>query len=146
MRFAIVCCSKTHTTFVVFPLLLTVVFVCSVFSLLVIYFACLWVSQCAKYLHTRVHCRQLFRYIGTARTVCGTVYATTRCPSVCLPAPSAACSGFAAGRPASRRCWWTAVGCTALSSKCEQCHAYSRRRRLNTDRLPYWTQRHLESL
>jgi len=53
-------------------------------------------------------------------------------------------AGVAAERPVGRRYRSTAVGAqqqrrrrtTAVSSKCEQCHVYSRRRRLNTDLLP----------
>ena len=83
----------------------------------------------------------------TARIyACSRCYVTVRfpfaCLSVCLSVPSiptaaAACGGFAARRPASRRYRSIAArrvySSTAVSSKCEQCHVYSRRRRLDTD-------------
>ena len=77
------------------------------------------------------------------------VYETVRCPSVRLSVPSIdRCSSvrrFAAGRPAGGRYRLTAAGAqlqrrgrstahsnAAVASKREQCHVYSRRRRLNT--------------
>jgi len=77
------------------------------------------------------------------------VYETVRCPSVRLSVPSIdRCSSvrrFAAGRPAGGRYRLTAAGArlqrrgrstahsnAAVGSKREQCHVYSRRRRLNT--------------
>jgi len=57
-----------------------------------------------------------------------------------LSTAAAACGGFTAGRRAGRTYRSTAAGTqqqrrrsTALSSKCEQRHVYSRRRMLNTD-------------
>jgi len=58
------------------------------------------------------------------------------CPSVCLsqlPTAAAACGRFAAVGPADRR--YLSSSSTAVSSKCEQCHVYSRRRKLNIDLL-----------
>ena len=84
---------------------------------------------------------------------------TVRYPSVCLSQLSTAataCGGFAAVGPASRiyrsigdccragaRQQWRRAGSSMAShaaakasgSKCEQCHVFSRRRRLNTDLL-----------
>ena len=78
------------------------------------------------------------------------VHVTVQCLSVRqsvslshLSTATAACGGFAAGRLAGCRHRSTAAGArqhgascfTAFSRKCEQCHVYSRRRRLNTDLL-----------
>jgi len=68
---------------------------------------------------------------------------TVRTKRTSLPAglAAAACGGFATGRRcrsiAARRAVQRAPGAvassTAVSSKCEQCHVYSRRTRPNTD-------------
>ena len=78
--------------------------------------------------------------IDTAGIVCGLrsmVYVAVGCPSVSVPSIDR-CNSV-------RRvyCWAplgleyrpsaAALNSTAASSKCEQCHVYSRRRRLNTD-------------
>jgi len=89
--------------------------------------------------------------VDTARIVCGRMYVTVRCPSVC---PSACLiypplrRRVAAVGPASRRYRSTAAAArrhsnmahssTALGSKCEQCHVVSWRRKLNTDLFPKW--------
>ena len=98
-------------------------------------------------------------FIDTTRIVCCRVYVTVWRPSVCLCPTShlltavAACGGFAAVGPAggghrsiaarrvcSRRgrlsiriCSGATGSSTAVSSKCEQCHVVSWRRKLNTD-------------
>jgi len=68
------------------------------------------------------------------------VYVTLRCPSVCLfhlSTSAAASGGFAAVGPACGRYRSIAArpahSSTAVSSKCEQCHVCSRRRRLSSD-------------
>jgi len=68
------------------------------------------------------------------------VYVTLRCPSVCLfhlSTCAAASGGFAAVGPACGRYRSIAArpahSSTAVSSKCEQCHVCSRRRRLSSD-------------
>ena len=81
--------------------------------------------------------------IDTTRRVCGRVYVTVRCPSFlvierCGSVRRVCCCG-PAGCRISIDCWATSAqqqrrcSSTAGSSKGEQCHVYSRRRRLNTD-------------
>ena len=81
--------------------------------------------------------------IDTAHSMRSKVYMTVRCPSVCLSICIDRCSSV------RRVCCLVprrqeisidsdrlrAPSSTALSSKCEQCHVYSRRRRLNGDLL-----------
>jgi len=45
------------------------------------------VLRSRRYHHFRIH-RVTFKVIGTASTVCGRVYVTVRCPSVCLSVPA----------------------------------------------------------
>ena len=100
------------------------------------------VPSCQSFITESSRCHL---FIGTMRSrVCVTV----RCPSDRLSVPR---GGFAAGSHGGRKYRSTAAGggrpeatgrqrrlsnahsSTAVGSKCEQCHAYSRRRRLNTD-------------
>jgi len=79
----------------------------------------------------------------TARTACGRVYVTVRCPSVCpiyRLLQAGHCGGFSTVGPVGRRYRSIAAAAglrssTAHSSKCEQCHAVSWRRKLNADLL-----------
>ena len=57
--------------------------------------------------------------IGTAGIICGRVYVSARCPSVCvfiLSTAAAACGGFAAVGPAGRRYRSTAAAAAARRS------------------------------
>ena len=71
------------------------------------------------------------RTVVTARAAFGRVYVTVRCP----------CGGFGAVGPAGRRNRSIAAAAgrhsstAPFSSKCEQCHVVSRRRKLNADLL-----------
>ena len=82
---------------------------------------------------------------GVLLSICSSVCLSV-CPSRHSPSrhsPAARrCGGFAAGCPTGRRHQSIAASRvpsgivhsgTAHSSKCEQCHVYSRRRRLDTD-------------
>ena len=88
---------------------------------------------------TKLYSQQI---IVTARTACGRVYVTVRCPSsvcpsVCLSQLSttaAACGGFAALGPADRRYRSIAARRTAANAP-QQCHVRSRRRRLSKNLL-----------
>jgi len=76
-------------------------------------------------------------FIDTARIVCGEGFMELSGvrPSVCPTHNSAAArrgGGFAAVGPAARRCRSIAARPT-LTSRCEQCHVVSRRRKLETD-------------
>ena len=81
--------------------------------------------------------------IDTAHSMRSKVYMTVRCPSVCLSICIDRCSSVRRVCCLVPRRQEISIGSdrlrapssTALSSKCEQCHVYSRRRRLNGDLL-----------
>ena len=89
-------------------------------------------------------------FIDTARIVCDRIYVTARCPSVCrsarlsyctchLSTAASCCLGFAAAGPAGRKYRSIAAATcrrsTVCSSKGEQFHVVSWRRKLKTDLL-----------
>jgi len=93
------------------------------------------------------------QFLDIAPIVCGKVYVTVRCPSVCLSVPAIdRCSSVRrvcfcgpggqdiqciyrllhGRRPAARHRSSRAHNSTAVGSKSDRCHVYSRRKRLNT--------------
>ena len=107
------------------------------------FFTCRPISTSRR--STFIYLLTLLKYYAVGSSLCND---TSVCISLCLSilscAAAAACGGFAAVGLADGRYPSTAAGAqqqprrstgrsTALSSKCEQCHVYSRRRRLNAD-------------
>jgi len=88
---------------------------------------------------TRIESIRIANWNALPHTMWNSIYVTVRCPSVSLSVcvshlltVAGACSGFAAWRATCRK-YRSIAGTPALSSKCGQCHVYSRHRRLNTD-------------